>query len=183
MAAKLKDRDVILVCEGTAYRLSSPDGVCTENTELSDSSQEETDSRVFLYCLNGKQQGYRYVRVKSLDTDIFSILLCYADDLSDITVLFDTGKGNQKRLFDMSCLTKGLTQQYCTARRVLHAFTGCNTTSAFKGKGKIRPITLVKSKSSFIETFASLGSSWKVFEHTLVELEEFTCLVYKTNTM
>ena len=30
MAAKLKDRNVILVCEGIAYKLSSPDGVCTE---------------------------------------------------------------------------------------------------------------------------------------------------------
>ena len=75
MAAKLKDRDVILVCEGTAYRLSSPDWVCTENTELSDSSQEEIDSIVFLYCLYGKQQGYCYVHAKSLDTDIISILL------------------------------------------------------------------------------------------------------------
>ena len=114
---------------------------------------------MFLVCLNEKQQGYGYVHVKSIATDIFSILLCYAEDLSDITVLFDTGKGNQKRLIDMSSLAKGLTQQYCTALRVLHAFTGCNTTSAFKGKGKIRPIKLVKSKSSFIETFASLGSS------------------------
>ena len=119
------------------------------------------------------------MRVKSLDTDIFSILLCYAEDLSDITVMFDTGKENQRRLIDTSSLAKELTQQYCTALRVLHAFTGCNTTSTFKGKGKIRPIKLVKSKSSFIETFASLGGSWKVFEHTLVELEEFTCLVYK----
>ena len=75
------------------------------------------------------------------------------------------------RLIDMSSLAKGLTQ-YCTALRVLHA-------SAFNGKGKIRPIKPVKGKSSFIETFAKLGSSWKVPEHTLVELEEFTCLVNK----
>merc|ERR1712240_158329 len=30
MAAKLKDKNGILVCEGIAYKLSSPDGVCAE---------------------------------------------------------------------------------------------------------------------------------------------------------
>ena len=56
MAAKLKDRNVILVFEGIAYKLSSPDWVRAEKKELSNSSQEETDSKVILYCLFGKQQ-------------------------------------------------------------------------------------------------------------------------------
>ena len=103
------------------------------------------------------------------------------EDPNDTTVLFDPRKGNQKRLIVISTLVKGqgLTQQYCTALLALHAaFTGCDTTSAFKGKGKIRPIKLVQGNSSFIETFASLGSPWKVPEHTFAQLEEFACLVH-----
>ena len=46
-------------------------------------------------------------------------------------------------------------------------------------KARGRSVKPVKGKSSLIETFAKLGSSWKVPEHTLVELEEFTCLVNK----
>ena len=145
MSAKLKKRNFILEL--------SPDGVCTEKSEFSDSSQEETDSRVILYCLYGKQQEYFYVRIKIPDTDIFLILLHYAEDLSDTTVLFDTGKGNQKRLIDInfpSKIEKGFTQPYCTALLALHSFTECDTTSAFKGQTKIRPMKLVQETSSFI---------------------------------
>ena len=34
IVAKLKDRNVILVFEGIAYKLSSPDGVCAEKRTL-----------------------------------------------------------------------------------------------------------------------------------------------------
>ena len=96
------------------------------------------------------------MRIKSPETDIFFILLRYAEEFGDTTVLFDTGKRNQKRLIDISSLAKGLTQKYCTALLALHAFTGSDTTSAFKGKGKLKPMTLLKGNHSFIETFASL---------------------------
>ena len=78
----------------------------------------------------------------------------------------------------MSSLAKGLTQKYCTALLALHALTGSDTTSAFKGKGKLKTMTLLKGNHSFIETFASFGVSWKVPAHTLAQLEEFNCLVY-----
>ena len=74
--------------------MSSPDGVYTDRKELSNSSQEKTDSRVIVYCLYGKQQGYLYVCVKSPDTDIFFKLLYYAEELDDTKVLLDTGEGN-----------------------------------------------------------------------------------------
>ena len=95
------------------------------------------------------------MRIKSPDTDIFFILLRYAEEFGDTTALFDTGKGNQKRLIEISSLTKGLTQNYCTALLALHAFTGADTTSAFKSKGKLKPMTLLKGNHSFIETYAS----------------------------
>jgi len=52
-AIKLQARNVILICEGTAYQLTSEDGKTTEKTEIETlrSSQEETDSRVVLYCM------------------------------------------------------------------------------------------------------------------------------------
>ena len=96
------------------------------------------------------------MRFKSPDTDIFFILLRYAEEFGDTTVLFDTGKRNQKRLIDISFQAKGLSQKYCAALLVLHAFTGSDITSAFKRKRKLNPITLLKGNYSLIETFASL---------------------------
>jgi len=49
-ASKLQGRNVILICEGTVYQLTSEDGKTTEKKEIETlrSTQEETDSRVVL---------------------------------------------------------------------------------------------------------------------------------------
>jgi hypothetical protein len=40
--------------------------------------------------------------IRSPDTDIFFILLHYAFELQGVTILFDTGTGNKKRLIDIA---------------------------------------------------------------------------------
>ena len=57
------------------------------------SNQEETDSRVVLYCKYAHEQGYEHVRVRSPDTDIFLIMLHHAKTLP-CTIYFDTETGN-----------------------------------------------------------------------------------------
>jgi len=67
-----------------------------EITELQ-SDQEETDSRVVLYCMYryAAEKGYQYVRVKTPDSDILWILLFHADKIK-ATALYETGHGNKK---------------------------------------------------------------------------------------
>ena len=178
-ADKLKGRSVTLICEGRAYCLSSEDGKTTLKTEIRSlaSTQEETDSRVVLYCIYGKENGYKVVRVKSPDSDIFSILLHYAY-ATEITIHFETGAGNKRRLIDMTELAHRYTQQHCTALMALHAFTGCDSTSAFKGIGKIKPIKTLQKMPKFELVLAQLGDSWEVSDDLFTGLEEFTCAVY-----
>ena len=113
-------------------------------TEVLDlqSSQEETDTRVVLYCNYAAENEYDYVMVRSPDSDIFFILLYYAADLG-IRILFDTGTGNKRRLLDITKLAKDITPVYCAALLAMHAFTRCDTTSAFKGIRKVKPIQLL----------------------------------------
>jgi hypothetical protein len=72
--------------------LSSYDGTSVCRTEIKsiESTQEEADSRVVLYCFYGEQQGYRNIRIRNPDTDIFFILLHYSLELQGVTILFDT---------------------------------------------------------------------------------------------
>jgi len=88
------------------------------------------------------------------DTDIFFILLYFAPRLN-IKILFDTGTGNKCRLIDISKLAVDFTPTYCDA----HAFTRFDTTSAFKGIGKIKPIQLVQKTPRYQELFQDLGKS------------------------
>ena len=119
---------------------SSEDGKKTEITEIQElSSQEETDSRVILYCRYGKNIVYKYIRVKSPDTGLFFILLHYAQSFTETTILYETGKGKKKRLINMNNIADSFSQEECSALLGLHAFTGCDTCSACKGIGKISP--------------------------------------------
>jgi len=68
---------------------------CVEIESLQ-SSQEETDTRVVLYCMYAQDKVYAIVRVKTRDTDILFILLHHACRLTDLQVLFETGNGCTK---------------------------------------------------------------------------------------
>ena len=178
-AAKFQDRSVVLICEGKAVKLTSPDGIMTVSEPLHDidSTQEETDSRIALYCAYGKQLGYRFMKVKSPDTDVFFILSHFVKDIDDITILFDTGKGNYKRLIDISLLTKDTTKAHQSALLSLHAFTGCDTVSAFKGRGKLKPLKILQQTPRFVDTLARLGEKWVVDDSILDELDALTCAI------
>ncbi|XP_041346965.1 CD166 antigen homolog, partial [Gigantopelta aegis] len=69
------------------------------------SNQEETDSRVVLYCIYAAEQGYQYARVRSSDSDIFWIFLYHTREI-DITILFDTGHGNKNHRINITNLSK-----------------------------------------------------------------------------
>lgn len=176
---KLEGHEVTLICEGRAYHLLS-DGdstVCREIVSLL-STQEETDSRVILYCFYALEKGFEFVRVRSPDSDIFFILLFYAHKLTGLELLFETGKGNKRRCINISKAADSLTPPLCNALLGVHAFTGCDSTSAFKGKGKVKAVKLVEKNVHFKELFMELGESWIVDENILSSIEKFTCALY-----
>lgn len=178
-AEKINQRQITLICDGAAYQLKSDNGhVNSTKIENLKSTQEETDSRVILYAMYGKDNGYDYARIKSPDSDIFFIALHYALQLENATVLFDTGTGNKKRLIDISEIARGYTQDYCTALLTLHAFTGCDSTSSFKGLGKVKAIKLMQKMPKYVPVLARVGDEWEVSEETICELESFTCAMY-----
>ncbi len=61
----------------------------------------------------------------------------------------------------------------------LHAFMGCDSTSAFAGKGKLAALRLLKSEPEYQDLFKSFGSSWEVSEEMFKKLEGFKCQLYK----
>jgi hypothetical protein len=179
-ALKLLGKNVITVFDGHAFHITSYDGTSVYRTEIKsiESTQEETDSRVVLYCFYGKQQGYRNIRIRIPDADIFFILLHYALELQGVTILFDTGTGNKKRFDRYRKLAQQYQQELCTALLGLHAFTRCDTTSAFKGIEKVKPIKTLQKSPQFQSALAQIGDSWQISEDLFLQMEAFTCLLY-----
>ena len=166
------DRRVILIKNGEAFDIAQ-----AENIPDLRSNQEETDSRVVLYCIYAAEQGYQYARVRSPDSDIFWILLYHARKI-DITILFDTGHGNKKRLINITNLSKHYTEQMCEAMLALHAFTGCDSVSSFRGIGKIKPLKLLLKSPAHCDALRHLGDDWNIDDDLLSGCEKFTCALY-----
>jgi len=57
--------------------------------------------------------------------------------------LFGTGTGNKQMLINVSKLAEDFGQEKSTAIMALHAFSGCDTTSAFRGIGKVKPLKIL----------------------------------------
>ena len=182
--SKLENKSVILINAGKASMLSSGNDGEVSKTEIPCllSNQEETDTRVVLYSIYAVDNGFQEVCVRSPDSDIFFILLHFASTIR-ATLLFDTGAGNNRRILDITKIADDFTERRCTALLALHAFTRCDTTSAFKGIGKVKPIKIVEKNSKFEDVFCKLGQRWNVTDDVFKGLEEFTCSMYGSKRM
>jgi hypothetical protein len=58
----------------------------------------------------------------------------------------------------------------------LHAYTGCDTTSAFKGVGKVKPIKVLLQNPRFVGTIAHIEDTWTVNEEIKASLVTSTCV-------
>ena len=86
----------------------------------------------------------------------------YAKRIENISILFETGRGNKSRLLDITVFSKEMSAIYISALLSLHAYTGCDTVSAFKGKKKLKPLKALQLYPGFIETLAKFGESWSM---------------------
>ena len=164
--------------------MSSGDSISVKMTKVPElqSNQEESDTRVVLYCNYAADNDYDYVKVRSPDSDIIFILLYYAADLG-IRMLFDTGTGNKRSLLDITKLAKDFTHVYYAGLLAMHAFTRCDTTSAFKGIGKVKPIQLRQKEPRYQGVFQELGQTRVVTEDLFLQLEQFTCQMYRKKSV
>ena len=55
---------------------------------------------------------------------------------------------------------------------------GCDSTSAFRGKGKAKPWKILQENPNFAKSFCDLGKSSTLSEDLVVSLNVFVCLLY-----
>ena len=63
----------------------------------------------------------------------------------------------------------------CQALLGIHAFTGCDTVSAFSGKGKAKPFKLMAKKKEYVKLFSRLGETPDVTEDIHENIQKFVC--------
>ncbi|KAG1660199.1 hypothetical protein GQR58_022121 [Nymphon striatum] len=151
----------------------------TEMTELR-STHEEADTRMMIHAKHAAV-NFRTVVVISEDTDVFVILLSLHSQIGT-KVLLRRGKKNAMRLIDISRLGTILGKDVCTALIGVHAYTGCDSVSAFAGQGKVKSIRLITKNKEYREMFCDFGKEWHVTEDMFETIQAFTCSLYCLNT-
>ena len=185
-ASLLKNKQVYFVNEEACSLLKSDDGETTDCINVSElnSSQEEADTRILLHCKFAESAGDEILVVRTVDTDVFLLLLHFISVLSTCQqILFDTGSGDKRRIIDLKCLAAKISQPVISSLLGLHAFTGCDTTSAFTRLGKIKPLKTIKSNEEFCVGLQELGNGPNLSVSTQNILEKFVCYLYGSKSV
>ena len=141
------------------------------------STQEEADTIMILHALDASRSGYT-VHILSPDTDLFVLGLSNLLQLGKDTCIL-VGQGDKQRLVPLKPIHDVLGNEKAKALLGFHAFTGCDTTGRFAGKGK-RTCWKAFNKSSqqVIQAFCELGAGTVPSAETVKSLEKFVCHMY-----
>jgi len=160
-------------------------------------NHEEADTGILEHVRDALDKGGRSVFVCTVDTDVLVILIAQFHTLSSIWsglsfwVAFGMGKNFQ--LLSVNTICEYLGKQKCCALPFFQAFTGCDTTSAFLGKGKKSAWEAWKAYPEATEAFHFVNNSlllplqintpaFDVLQHFLVKLYDRTSLATNVNT-
>ncbi|KAL7386837.1 hypothetical protein ABVT39_014532 [Epinephelus coioides] len=151
---KLNDKQVYIASEESCLHITKDHWA---EVECLQSNQEEADTRIILHAAHAAKEGYSAVVVAADDTDVLVLCLAFSADIS--CPLF------QKNMEQRTGLGILISPSYVRGWEIvsvtgMHAFTGCDTVSAFAGCGKLRALKLITRSEHFQEVFLELGQLW-----------------------
>jgi hypothetical protein len=134
----LADKIAGMICE-TAIFVTKDEHVLINNegdvSHISPCNHEEADSRIFLHAKDAAINGSNSIMIVSSDTDVVIGISLFAQlEVEQLWIAF--GKGKDFRWVPIHDIAKALGPR-ARALPFFHAFSGCDTVSAFTGKGKI----------------------------------------------
>ena len=103
---------------------------------INNCNHEEADTRLISHSLHARQTGFKQIMIRTVDTDVVVLATAYERRLGPGGWLsFGTGKNIW--YIPVHLIATKLTQDMCIVLPLFHALTGCDTVSAFHGKGKM----------------------------------------------
>ena len=169
------------------YVTSGQAVVCIgDSIPMQNCNHEEADTRIVVHVLHALKQGEQTICVRTVDTDVVVILagtfhdLVATQPLTDIWVAF--GMGKDYRFYHINAICESLGEPQSRALPVFHAFTGCDTTSAFNGRGKKSVWQAWQAFEDVTETFVYLtGHPFQLLDAedgNFLKIERMTVIIY-----
>ena len=146
---------------------------------LAPCSHEEADTRLFLHAAHAVQKGYRKLCIRTGDTDVVVLAIAMFSQINPDELWLAFGTGSNFCYIAIHSVVGGMDPRTCIALPVFHAFTGCDTISAFGRRGK-------KTAWKTWEVFPEVTEAFEhllLMEHDISEaslslLERFVVLLY-----
>lgn len=182
-AKELLGKQLFTTAGQDCYCLSSSDGSTVRSQrveQLSGCAHEEADTRLLLHAGHAAENGYAEsgVVIKSPDTDVAVLACDMCAAKPAFKIFFLTGTKQRTRFIPIHAVAAKLGANVSSALLGLHAFTGCDSTSAFVGKGKSTGLQLIQSNPQYLAAMQQLGQSFQLSDATHAACEEFTCALY-----
>ena len=121
---------------------------CNRVDELC-AQQEEADTRILLHASHAASNGHDCIAIKSPDTDV-AVLGCTLSHSINAKMIFCIDTKQRMRYLDMTAIGQSLGEDVCKALPGMHALTGCDSTSAFVGKGKRQAFHYVRVRPKHV---------------------------------
>ena len=176
-AERLEKRRLFVTAGDKCFMLKDNDDqtevLKAEVSQLS-CSHEEADTRMLLHAAHAADHGAPAVVIKSPDSDVATIAMSVSHQI-DAQLIFRTGTQQRTRYLDLTGIGRRLGQDVCSALPGYHAFSSCDSVSAFTGRGKVAGFKLLKGDATFRRTMVSLGESFEMSVDQLVRGEEAIC--------
>ncbi len=134
-----------------------------------------------LHALHAAQSGYKSVIITAEDTDVMVLCLSVCSKIP-CSMYQKCGTKNRARFLEINKLSRVLGGSVCDALVGMHAFTGCDTVSAFTGRGQITAFKQMKLEKTFQNAFKELGRPWEVCPALFQKLQEITCHMHMPST-
>ncbi|KAL9966137.1 hypothetical protein ACROYT_G024162 [Oculina patagonica] len=165
--------------------------------QMQSCNHEEADTRILVHVKDALAKGGRSVLVCTVDTDVVVILIAQFHMLSSrwpgSTFWVAFGMGKTFQLLSVNSIRDYLGEEKYRALPFFHAFTGCDTTSAFLGKGKKSAWEAWNAYPEVTEAFLYVNDNpfnpleidsplFKVLQRFVVVLYDRTSLATDVNT-
>lgn len=145
-------------------------------------NHEEADTRVLVHILHAIQT-FSLGMIHTGDTDVVDILLSNFHHIkahnpdAEIWISFKSAK--KTRMISLNTVASNLGTTRCKAMALFHAFTGSDSTSAFKFKGKRYCCNLMDKVPFLMEEFATVvDSPFEISPSLKQAASNFVCRLY-----
>ena len=173
---KLGSKVLLITCQDQCFKVTKDDSEAVDDL----TSFQEAGTCMLLHAKHASAD-YEAMVIVAEDTDVFILCLAMFRQISG-KIYIHCGKKNRPRHIDISKVGQSLGEDTCRALPGLHAFTGCDSVSAFSGRGKVRALKHVMKGGRLQEAMEGLGENWILSKELFILLQEFVCKLYASQT-